>query len=121
MRNGDRHVGIHAENMAVASVILSGTTSSQQSMHLLRCWCFYCSFYRFSVSCVHVLGALTMVADARLRDNFEVVHSCFPQASVKHVSAAIVELLVTTRLNWGSPAWMDLFTRSLAGELETLR
>ena len=116
-----RHVCIHSDNMAVVSVIKSGTTSSQQSMHLLRCLFFYCAFYRFSVSCVHVPGALNTVADALSRDNFDVVHSFLPQASLEHVPAAIVELLVTTRPDWGSPAWTDLFTRSLARELQTPR
>ena len=63
-----RHVCIHSDNMAVVSVIKSGTTSSQQSMHLLRCLFFYCAFYRFSVSCMHVPGALNTVADALSRD-----------------------------------------------------
>ena len=65
-----RHVCIHSDNMAVASVIKSGSTSSQQSMHLSRCLFFYCAFYRFSVSCVHIPRALNTVADALSRDNF---------------------------------------------------
>ena len=72
-KSRQRHVCIHSDNMAVASVIKSGATSSQQFMHLLRCWCFYCAFYRFSVSCMHVPGAYNMVADAPSRDNLEVV------------------------------------------------
>ena len=76
--------------------------------------CFYCAFYRFSMSCVHVPGALNTVADALSRDNFEVVYCCLPQASLECVPAAIVELLVTTRPDWWSPAWTDLFTRSVA-------
>ena len=87
-----RHVCNHSDNMAVVSVIKSGTTGSQQSMQLLRCLFFYCAFYRFSVSCVYV------------------VHCFLPQASLECIPAAIVELLVTTRPDWGSPAWTDLFT-----------
>ena len=73
------------------------------------------------MSCVHVPGALNTVADALSRDNFDVVHSFLPQDSLERVPAAIVELLVTTRPDWGSPAWTDLFTRSLARELQTPR
>ena len=64
------HVRTHSDNMAVVSVIKSVTTSSQQSMHLLRCLFFYCAFCRFCVSCVHVPGAFKMVVDSLSRDNF---------------------------------------------------
>jgi len=77
------------------------------------------SVVRFSMSCVHFPGAVDTVADALSRDNFDVVHSFLPQGSPECVPAAIVELLVTTRPDWGSSAWMDLFTRSLAGVLQT--
>ena len=62
-----RHVCTHSDNMAVVS---AGTTSSQQSMHLLRCLFIYCAFYRFCVSCVHVAGAFNTVVDSLSRDNF---------------------------------------------------
>ena len=78
------------------SVIKSRTTSSQQSMHLLRFWFFYCALYMFSVSGVHVPGDFDTMADALSRDNFDVVHSFLPQASLECIPAAIVELLVTT-------------------------
>ena len=51
----------------------------------------------------------------------DVVHSFLPQASLECIPVTIVELLVTTRPDWGFPFWMDLFTRSLAGELQTPR
>ena len=59
-----RHVCIHSDNVAVVSVIKSGTTRSQQTMHPLHCLFFYCTFYRFSVSCVHVPRAFNTVAEA---------------------------------------------------------
>ena len=59
----------HSDDMAVVSVIKSVTTSSQQSMHLLRCLFFYCAFCRFCVSCVHVPGAFNTVVDSLSRDN----------------------------------------------------
>ena len=49
------------------------------------------------MSCVHVPGAFNMVVDSLSRDNFDVVHSFLPQASLKCVPVVIVELLVTTR------------------------
>ena len=103
------------------AVVKSGTTISHQSMHLLHCLFFYCAFYRFSVSCMHVYGAFNMVADVLSRDNFEVVHSFLPQASLECIPTSIVELLVTTRPDWGFPAWTDLFTYLLARELQTPR
>ena len=101
----------HSDNMAVVSVIKSVTTSSQQSVHLLSYLFFYCAFYTFCVSCVHVPGAFNTVVDSLSRD---IVHSFLPQASLECIPAAIVELLVTTRPDWGSAAWTDLFTHSLA-------
>ena len=66
------------------------------------------------MSCVHVPGAFKTVVDSLSRDNFDVVHSFLLQASLECVPAAIVDLLATTRPDWWSPAWTDLFTRSLA-------
>jgi len=78
----------------------------------------YSAFYRFSISCVNVPEAAKTVTDALYRDNFYVVH---PHASLECAPVAKLELLVTTRPNWWSPAWTNLFTRLLAGALQTSR
>jgi len=73
------------------------------------------------MSCVHVPGAVNTVADALSRDNFDMVPSFLSQASLECVPAAVVELLVTTKPDWGSPAWTNVFTHLLAGMLQTIR
>ena len=114
-----KHICFHSDNMAVVSILKSRTTTSVLSMHLLRCLSFYCALYSFSMSCVHILGVENVVADALSRDNLTLVSSVFPQALLKHIPSPIVELLITSRPDWGLPTWIDLFVGSLTGGLQT--
>ena len=114
-----KHICFHSDNMAMVSIFKSRTTTSVLSMHLLHCLSFYCAFYSFSMSCVHIPGVENVVADALSRDNLTLVSSLLPQASLEHILSPIVELLITTRPDWGSPTWIDLFVGSLTVGLRT--
>ena len=100
-------------------ILKSRTTTSLLSMHSLRCLSFYCAFYSFSMSCVHIPGVENVVADVLSQDNLTLASSLLPQASLEHIPSPIVELLITTRPDWGSPTWIDLFVGSLTGGLRT--
>ena len=50
------HIHFHSDNMAVLSIMNTKTSKAPQLMHLLRCFSFYCAFYCFHVSCMHVPG-----------------------------------------------------------------
>ena len=64
---------------------------------------------------MHIPGVDTVVADTQSRDNLTLVSSLLPQASLEHIPSPIVEQLITTRPDWGSPTWIDLFIGSLTG------
>ena len=89
-----KHICFHSDNMAVVFILKSRTTTSILSMHLLHCLSFYCAFYSFSMSCVHIPGVENIVADALSRDNLTLVSSVLPQASLEHIPSPIVELLI---------------------------
>ena len=108
-----QHICFHSDNMAVVSIVNSKTAKTPQLMHLLRCFAFYCAYYRFHISCVHVPGAMNTAADALSRNNLKLFSTLAPQALRCPIPVLLVELLVTTRPDWGSPAWTQLFVRSL--------
>ena len=71
------------------------------------------------MSCVHIPGVENVVADALSWDNLTLVSSLLPQASLEHIPSPVVELMITTRADWGTPSWIDLFVDSLTGGLGT--
>ena len=108
-----QHICFHSDNMAVVSSLQTGTAKSPQLMHLLRCFAFYSAYYRFHSSCVHVPGAMNTAADALSRNNMTLFLSLAPQAQRCPIPSPLIELLITTRPDWGSPAWTQLFLLSL--------
>ena len=112
-----KHICFHSDNMAVVSILSKKTAKSPHLMHLLRCLSFYCAFYCVNVSCVHVPGAMNAAADALSRNKLPLFSSLVPQASPFPIPGSLVDLLVTSRLDWGSQAWTELFVRSLIGSL----
>ena len=110
-----KHICFHSNNMAVVSILSTKTAKSPHLMHLLRCFSFYCAFYCINVSCVHVPGAMNAAADALSRNKLPLFSSLVPQALPFPIPASLVELLVTSRPDWGSQAWTELFVRSLTG------
>ena len=112
-----QHICFHSDNMAVVSVLKARTAKTPLLMHLLRCFSFYCAYYRFHTSCVHVPGTLNLAADALSRDNLPLFLSLVPQVPQQVVPPSLMELLVTTRPDWGSPDWTQLFVRSLTEAL----
>ena len=114
------HIRFHSDNMAVVSVLNTKTSKAPQLMHLLRCFSFYCAFYCFHVSCMHVPGAMNTAADALSRNNLPLFSSLVPQARQYSIPTALVELLITSRPDWGSQAWTQLFARSLAKASQSL-
>ena len=76
-----QHICFHSDNMAVASILHTRTAKSPQLMHQLRCFAFYCAYYHFHTSCVHVPGAMNMAADALSRNNLTLFLSLAPRPS----------------------------------------
>ena len=96
------------------------TAKCPRLMHLMRCFSFYCAFYRFHVSSRHIKGSSNTAADALSRNNMSLFYALVPQVSGCSVPPDVVDLLVARRPDWGSQAWTDLLTRWLAEGLRTL-
>ena len=108
-----KHICFHSDNMAVVSILCTKTAKSPPPlMHLLRCLSFYCALYCINVSCVHVPGAINAAADALSHNKLQLFSSLVPQALPFPIPASLV---VTSRPDWGSQAWTELFVRSLTG------
>ena len=103
-----KHVCFYSDNMAMVVTLNTKTAKFPRLMHLMRCFSFYCAFYRFHVSSRHIEGSSNAAADALSRNNPPLFYALVPQASGFSVPPGIVELLVAHRPNWGSQAWTDL-------------
>lgn len=108
-----KHIRFHSDNMAVVAVLNSRSARTPLLMHLLRCFSFYCAYFRFHVSATHIPGILNTAADALSRNNLSLFSSVVPQARQYAIPPALFELLIATTPDWGSADWTRLFVRSL--------
>lgn len=108
-----KHVCFHSDNMAVVAILASRTAKTQLLVHLLRCFSFYSAHFGFHYSAKHVPGVRNMAADALSRGKLHVFSSLVPQTPRCVIPPSLVELLITRRPDWGSPAWTHWFVRSL--------
>ena len=98
-----QHICFHSDNMAVVAVLNSRTAWTPHLMHLLRCFSFYCAYFRFHFSAKHVPGVMNTVADALSRNNMVLFSSLVPQTTQFAVPPSVSDLLITATLDWGSP------------------
>lgn len=110
-----QQICFHSDNMAVVGILNSRTANPLPLLHLLWCFLFYCAYYGFHFSCMHIQGAMKTAADALSRNNLTLFSSLIPQALQFSVPPPLFKLLITIRPDWGSPAWTQLFVRSLTG------
>ena len=99
--------------MAVVNILKSKTSKDPLLMHMLRCLAFYAAFYGFQITSDHIPGVLNTAADALSRDNLPLFHSLVSQAQQVFPPQAVLDLVINLRPDWGSQAWIHLFTRSL--------
>ena len=108
-----KHICFLSDNMAVMATISSRTAKTPLLMHLLRCFSFYCAYFHFHFSAKHIPGPMKTAANAISRNNLSLFSSLVPQAPHLNPPPALLELLVLTKPDWGSPAWTQLFMCSL--------
>ena len=107
-------VCFHSDNMAVVAAVNSRIARDPVLMHLLRCFSFYCAYFKFRFKAEHVPGVMNTAADALSRNNMSLFFSLTPQIPQFPIPPALHSLLMATRPDWGSPAWTQLFTSSLS-------
>ena len=106
-------VCFHSDNMAVVSILQSGSTSDVNALHLLRCFHFYSALFQFDYLAEHIPGVQNNAADALSRDNLHLFPSLFSQETQYSVPSQLSDLLVSQRPDWGSLSWTALFVDTL--------
>ena len=101
------------DNMAVVHLLKTRVLKDKLVVHLLRCLSFYSAMYRFQFIAEHLPGA---AADAISRNNIHFFFSLVPQSQQVSIPLPVLNLLVTSRPDWGSQAWTRLFLASLSRE-----
>ena len=79
-------------------------------MHLLRCFAFYASYYRFHFSTQHIPGVLNVAAD---ETRCHCSPPLFRRCRFFHVPKSLHDLLIAVRPDWGSSSWTHLLLSSL--------
>ena len=108
-----KHIRFHSDNIAVVAILNSRTARDPILMHLLRCFSFYSAYFQFHFSAEHIAGVMNTAADALSRNNLTLFSSLVPQVPQISLPPSLRQLLITTKPDWGSQAWTNLFASSL--------
>ena len=114
------HVCFHVDNTAAVSVLQTRSARDPQLAQLLRCLFFYSAVYHFQYSAVHIPGPDNLAADALSRNQLPLFFHLYPQVQLSAVPRPLLDFLVYTQPNWGSPTWRQHFSHSLATLLPPL-
>ena len=102
------------DSMAVIALLNLRTSQDNLLMHMLRCFLFYATFYKFEFESAHIPGTKNTAADAISRNNIPLFLSIVPQVHQVIIPPPTIDLLVTKRPDWGSTNWTTLFKTSLS-------
>ena len=111
----------HCDNTAAVEVINSGYSKDSIMMHLLRTLFFVKAHWELEVQAEHIPGRCNGLADAISRNKLDVFFAQAPQVnrSPTVVLPGITRLLISSRLDWTSPAWSQQLVNCLMPELPT--
>ena len=100
-----------SDNMAVVAILNTGSAKDSLLMHLLCCLFFYAAHYHFSLSATHLPDRENFGTDALSHNKHIQFLSTYPQAlpTPTAIPVAIVQLAVTSRPDWTSKSWKQLF------------
>lgn len=103
------------DNLAVVEVLNRGYSREPDIMHLMRCLFFFSAHFHFRVITKHIPGKQNILADALSRDRLSLFHSLHPQAnsSPAIIPAPLIALLITSKPDWLSQDWTNLFADTL--------
>ena len=109
------HHMLYCDNQTVVAVMNSRSSRDRHLMHLLRCLFFYEACRQFKLRCSHIPGSDNGRADDLSRDNLSAFFLKVPTAnkSAAAIPAALPNLLLSTEVDWISPAWIHLFNSTL--------
>ena len=103
------------DNAAVVAIIRSGYSKDPLAMQLIRNLFFITAHYNLLIVTVHVPGVENVAADALSRDNLSLFRSqvrhAQPDPTV--IPAELLQLLVSSRQDWTSTAWINLWQNFL--------
>ena len=114
-------ISFRSDNMSVVSLLKSKSSQDLLLMHMLRCLAFYAAFYSFQFTSEHIPGIMNTAADALSRNNLPLFHSLVPQGQQVSPSQEVLDLVINLRPDWGSQAWLHLFTHSLTKDYPQLQ
>ena len=99
------------DNIAVVSIINTGTSKNNDVMALMRCLFFITAKHNLLLTATHLPGSSNTLADALSRNKLPLFFSNFPQACPlpSHIPPALTDLLVLSKPDWTSPSWSSMF------------
>ena len=109
---GGRVVECRCDNMAVVTVVNTGSSRDRAMMHLMRSLFFLVAHFHIQLKAVHVRGATNVAADALSRNDFHRFLQAVPEAAKypTPIPQELVDLLVREHPDWTSARWAQLFS-----------
>jgi hypothetical protein len=107
-----RQVVARCDNIAVVAVINNRYCRDPALMQLLRCLSFVEARRQFTLSAVHLSGIQNTLADHLSRNRLSAFLEGKPEAKLNptEIPASLLQWLLDPRVEWTSPAWMQLFS-----------
>ena len=98
----------HCDNVAVVTIINTGTSKEPEAMALLHRLFFIAARNNLLITPAHLPGSSNQAADARSRNNLQPFSTFFPQVN-PHPSGILINLPVVSKPDLTSQSWNEMF------------
>jgi len=108
-------IQVLSDNTAAVAAINNGTSTLEESAHLLRCLAFLTAHHQCEIVARHIPGQHNVLADALSRNNIELFRMLHPQAQPwpAVLPEQLIRLLIIEQPDWTSQRWTELWTATL--------
>ena len=106
----NKKIHVYCDNEAAAISLNAGSSKDTWTMHLIRCLFFIKANFGLRLTISHIPGKDNKLADALSRNDFAYFHTQVPAARRYNIPPQLESVLVTTRPDWTSVNWAQLFS-----------
>ena len=108
-------IRVLSDNTAAVAAINNGTSTLEESAHLLRCLAFLTAHHQCELKAYHLPGQHNILADSLSRNNLMLFKTLHPQAhpTPAPLPMQLIRLLIIEKPDWTSHRWTELWTAIL--------
>lgn len=107
-------IRVYCDNMAVVSIVNSGTSKNPEAMHLMRCLVSLAAKRELHLQASHIKGVHNTQADTLSWNNLPLFRSLHPQAAAQAaIPAPLLDILLLREPDWTSKSWTEQWSSIL--------